>query len=60
LSATTLLEIDAPAGVAVVSTYPAGVDDDVSAEWVAIAREITPVDVEWRLSVHAVCALAAD
>ncbi len=49
-----------PGGVAIVGTYPAGLTGEKTAEWTGIAKEILPVNGDWRLSVHVICARAAD
>ena len=49
-----------PSGVAIVGSYPAGLTGEKTAEWTGIAKEIFPVDGNWRLSVHVICARAAD
>ncbi len=60
LGATGSRDDDIPSGVAIVASYPLGVQGEKSPRWQAIAKNLGTVTEAWRLSVYVVCARAAD
>jgi hypothetical protein len=56
LGPTTPSTSDIPKGVVLVATFPVGGTGAPTAEWTAIAKGITGVVADWRLSVNVVCA----
>ena len=60
LGAAGSREDEIPTNVAIVASYPLGVSGEKSPRWGAIAKNLGSVTEAWRLSVHVVCATAAD
>ena len=60
LGAAGSREDEIPTSVAIVASYPLGVSGEKSPRWGAIAKNIGTQTEDWRLSVHVVCAVAAD
>ena len=51
---------DAPAGVAILGSYPVGLSGTPQGIWKADAIELADVADDWRVEVRVVCADAAD